>query len=206
MFFSGLKAHEKAGDPEQDLSRSQRPRRRFFLGGRSRGSRGSTDHPKDTLKALRDRLGLTEIGPAEDSAEDHESAPIMAFPADEKARALAYAPDIDGQVEAGEIAWLWVPAYGPDKPPAERAMVVVGRANREDVLGLLISPEQCHDEEHNWLAIGPGGWNPSGETCWVRADKVIQVPEHSVRRQGVLLPEARFDRIARVLRSRFGWM
>lgn len=201
MFFSGLKAQGKTDGSEQDSPRRERSRRRFSL-GRTR----SVDHPKDTLKALRSRLGLTEIGPNADNGDEHESAPIMAFPASEKSRAIAYAPDIDGQVEAGEIAWLWVPAYGPENPPAERAMVVVGRANREDVLGLLISPEQCHDEEQNWLAIGPGGWNPSGETCWVRVDKLIQVPEHSVRRQGVLLPEARFDRIARVLRTRFGWV
>lgn len=194
MFFSGLRAHEHSDD-------ESRKRRGFRLG---RVAQHPDRSPKETLRALRSRLGLSDQNPSADG-EDHEPAPLAAFPSDEKARAVAYAPDIDGPVEAGEIAWLWVPAYGPDRPPAERAMVVVGRANNEDVLGLLVSPEERHADDKNWLAIGPGGWNPSGETCWVRVDKVIQVPEHSVRRQGVLLPEARFDRIARVLRSRFGW-
>ena len=34
---------------------------------------------------------------------------------------------------------------------------------------------------------------------------MIEVSEHEIRREGAVLDEARFDRVANALRSRYGW-
>jgi hypothetical protein len=39
----------------------------------------------------------------------------------------------------------------------------------------------------------------------VRLDRVIEVGEHEIRREGAVLDEARFDHVAGELRSRYGW-
>ena len=39
----------------------------------------------------------------------------------------------------------------------------------------------------------------------MRLDRVIEVEEHEIRREGAVLDEARFDRVADALRSRYGW-
>ncbi|AKK11613.1 type II toxin-antitoxin system PemK/MazF family toxin [Corynebacterium uterequi] len=154
---------------------------------------------EDALKALRSRLGLTESTEPADAA--RTIATITVHKTEDKARAIVYGADIDGQVEAGEVVWLWVPA----NPPAERVMLVVGRTLAGDVLGLLISPDERHADEPEWISIGTGYWEPSGHPTWIRLDKLIEVPEHDVRREGLLFPERRFDRLAQELRRRFGW-
>lgn len=208
MHFSGLRADERGDeepstqtDKESTASRRKPRRRRRSLVPRR--VREMSKLPEDGLKVLRNRLGLS--GAPEAEAMEQHSAPISVADTDDLARPIIYSPDIDGHAEAGEIIWLWVPVDGPSKPPAERAMLVIGETRYQELLGLLISSDGRHDGDQNWLSIGPGQWNESGAQSWVRIDKVIQVPEHAVRRQGILLPERRFDRIARALHSRFGW-
>jgi hypothetical protein len=36
-------------------------------------------------------------------------------------------------------------------------------------------------------------------------DRVIEVGEHEIRREGAVLDEARFDRVADELRANYGW-
>ncbi|VEH09218.1 PemK-like protein [Corynebacterium kutscheri] len=118
------------------------------------------------------------------------------------ARSIFYAPDMDGQVDPGEIVWFIAPV---DKHSGEeRAMVVIARTG-DTVYGLLISANAHHDKEETWLDIGAGPWNKKGHNAWVRLDKVITVPETSLRREGSVIPQQRFDRIARRLRKDYGW-
>ena len=83
-------------------------------------------------------------------------------------------------------------------------MLVVGR-DRHDVLGLLISADENHADEKDWMPIGSGEWKPSGEPCWVRLDKTLCVPESDVHRRGATLPPLRFERVANRLRDHFDW-
>lgn len=165
--------------------------------------RKKTRSPADDLAALRGHLGLNKR--SRDAETTRQPAPITVHPTTRKSRAVVFGPDIDGPVDAGEIVWLWVPEHGPGNPPTERTVLVIARSINQDLLGLLISPDDAHDGDRDWFPIGSGQWQATGEPCWVRLDKVIQVPEDWVRRQGALLPERRFDRVARALRSRFGW-
>ncbi|WP_246118161.1 type II toxin-antitoxin system PemK/MazF family toxin [Corynebacterium canis] len=154
------------------------------------------------LAHLGDRLGLD--APPNDEPRRRAIAVVNAKPTHALARSLYYAPDMDGQADPGEVVWIMVNTNGPDKPPMERAIVVVGRA-AHNILGLLISPDDAHKEEHNWLDIGAGAWDEASRQCWVRLDKVLEVPELHIRRQGAIIPRQRFERIANRLRKEYGW-
>jgi hypothetical protein len=119
-------------------------------------------------------------------------------------RRLVYAPQLDGQADPGEIVWTWVtyeddPAQGKDRP-----VLVVGREGAH-LLGLMLSSQSERDGQHNWLALGPGAWDREERPSWVRLDRVLEVPEHGIRREGAVLDRARFDRIAKALRAGYGW-
>lgn len=115
-------------------------------------------------------------------------------------RNIYYAPDMDGNAEPGEVVWVTMPSH----PPRQRSMLVVGR-ERNEVLGLLISPESEHANDERWLGIGAGEWHESGKPCWVRLDKTLIVPESDLHRSGTIIPPRRFERVANRLRDRFDW-
>jgi hypothetical protein len=119
-------------------------------------------------------------------------------------RKLLYSPQPDGQADPGEIVWTWVayedePSQGKDRP-----VLVVGRENNA-LLGLMLSSQSERDGQSNWYALGPGGWDRDHKPSWVRLDRVLQVPEDGIRREGAVLDRPRFDAIARQLREVYGW-
>ena len=79
-------------------------------------------------------------------------------PTAHRARKLVYAPDLDGRADPGEIVWTWVvyeddPTKGKDRP-----VLVVGR-DRSTLLGLMLSSQDHHREDPNWVGIGSGSWD-----------------------------------------------
>ncbi|HCT14606.1 MAG TPA: hypothetical protein DIW82_07400 [Corynebacterium nuruki] len=120
------------------------------------------------------------------------------------ARPVIYAPDMDGQADPGEVIWYRI-KRSKDTAPELRACLVVGRHNHT-LLGLLISSNPEHAEDNNWILIGTGLWDPKGNPCWARVDRVVEIQESRIQRRGVSMPERRYDRIATVLRSEYGWV
>lgn len=125
-------------------------------------------------------------------------------PTAHRARRISYAPDLDGRADPGEIVWTWVvyeddPSRGKDRP-----VLVVGR-DRTVLLGLMLSSQDHHGGDPNWISIGRGGWDHEGRASWVRLDRVLDVPEESIRREGAILDRERFDLIATRLRAEYSW-
>ena len=119
-------------------------------------------------------------------------------------RHLAYAPQTDGRADPGEVVWTWVayeddPTRGKDRP-----VLVVGRSGRR-LLGLMLSSQPERAGQQGWLGLGAGGWDREGRPSWVRLDRVLEVPETGIRREGAVLDRARFDRVAAALRHDHGW-
>jgi len=117
---------------------------------------------------------------------------------------LAYRPSADGRPDPGEIVWTWVayeddPAKGKDRP-----VLVVGRDGRT-LLGLMLSSQSERDGQRNWLALGTGDWDRDARPSWIRLDRVLEVDEDGIRREGAVLDRGRFDRVAAALRSDYGW-
>ena len=120
------------------------------------------------------------------------------------ARTISYSPQLDGRADPGEIVWSWVayeddPAQGKDRP-----VLVVAR-DGATLLGLMLSSQHDRDGQRNWLALGPGAWDSESRPSWVRLDRVLELSETGIRREGAVLDAARFETVARRLRSSYGW-
>ena len=107
-------------------------------------------------------------------------------PTAHRARKVMYAPDLDGRADPGEIVWTWVvyeddPTRGKDRP-----VLVVGR-DRSVLLGLMLSSQTHHGDDLNWIGIGSGNWDYDARPSWVRLDRVLDVPEEGIRREGAIL-------------------
>lgn len=154
------------------------------------------------------RLGLEVLTGAtsEPTAEIPAGRPVTdsSVPTAHRARRLVYAPDLNGRADPGEIVWTWV-AY-EDEPDRgkDRPVLVVGR-DRTMLLGLMLSSRERHAEDMNWVAIGAGSWDDAHRISWVRLDRVLDVPEESIRREGAILERSVFEMVAARLRSDYAW-
>nr|WP_128618504.1 type II toxin-antitoxin system PemK/MazF family toxin [Mycobacterium lepraemurium] len=126
------------------------------------------------------------------------------LPTAQRARKLVYAPKLDGRADPGEIVWTWVvyeddPSRGKDRP-----VLVVGR-DRSALLGLMVSSQERHSADPEWVGIGSGRWDYEGRPSWVRLDRVLVVPEEGIRREGAILDREVFDVVAARLRAQYAW-
>ncbi|MGV0745722.1 type II toxin-antitoxin system PemK/MazF family toxin [Mycolicibacterium sp. XJ870] len=154
------------------------------------------------------RLGLDVLagGPTEKAPALAAGRPVSqhSLPTEQRARKLVYSPDLDGRADPGEIVWTWVvyeddPTKGKDRP-----VLVVGRDQRT-LLGLMLSSQDYHREDPDWVGIGTGNWDYDGRASWVRLDRVLDVPEEGIRREGAILDRDRFEVIAARLRAEYSW-
>ena len=126
------------------------------------------------------------------------------LPSAHRARTVVYAPDLDGRADPGEIVWTWVvyeddPDRGKDRP-----VLVVGRESTT-LLGLMLSSQMHHAEDPTWVGIGSGGWDHEGRPSWVRLDRVLEVPEEGIRREGAIMERHMFELVAGRLRAEYSW-
>lgn len=119
-------------------------------------------------------------------------------------RYLEYSPRLDGDADPGEIVWTWVTYEDDPNQGKDRPVLVVGR-NGRTLLGLMLSSQSERDGQRNWLALGPGDWDRDSRPSWVRLDRVLEVDEDGIRREGAVLDQTRFDTIAAELRGGYGW-
>jgi PemK-like, MazF-like toxin of type II toxin-antitoxin system len=153
------------------------------------------------------KLGLDAIaGTQEASPAITAGRPVtkLSVPTAQRARKLVYGPDLDGRADPGEIVWTWVvyqddPSRGMDRP-----VLVVGR-DRHTLLGLLLSSEEQYQTDPNCVGIGSGSWDYDGRGSWVRLDRVLDVPEEGIRREGAILEREIFERVAVRLRADYSW-
>jgi hypothetical protein len=126
----------------------------------------------------------------------------------ERARKVSYAPDLDGAADPGEIVWTWVPFEEDATQGKDRPVLVVARADggdSGDLLGLMLSSQDKRDGDPDWQGIGSGAWDKQGRDSFVRLDRVLEIPEHGIRREGAIVPRDRFDGVADRLRREHGW-
>ncbi|MCD2195915.1 type II toxin-antitoxin system PemK/MazF family toxin [Actinomycetospora endophytica] len=131
---------------------------------------------------------------------------VRTVPSSERAREISYAPDMDGAADPGEIVWTWVPFEEDASQGKDRPVLVVARASvAGELLGLMLSSQGHRADDANWLPIGSGPWDREGRDSYIRLDRVLEVPEHGIRREGATMPRDRFDAVANALRGSYGW-
>lgn len=119
-------------------------------------------------------------------------------------RHLDYAPQLDGAADPGEVVWTWVPFEEDASQGKDRPVLVVGREG-DRLLGLMLSSQDYHRRDPEWFGLGSGAWDGEHRPSWVRLDRVIDVPEDGIRREGAVLDRSRFDQVADRLRQQHGW-
>jgi hypothetical protein len=121
------------------------------------------------------------------------------------AATLEYSPDLDGLADPGEIVWAWVPYEEDPDRGKDRPLLVVGR-HRRALLALMLSSKEPDDHEvDDWLALGSGRWDRDGRQSYLRLDRVFELAEDDIRREGSVLEPERFGKVVDVLRGRHGW-
>ena len=133
---------------------------------------------------------------------------MRSVPSSDRARRIVYAPDSDGAADPGEIVWTWVPYEEDASQGKDRPVLVVGREGDRTgghLLGLMLSSQDRRADDPDWTTVGSGPWDRQGRDSYVRLDRVLEVPEHGIRREGAVLPRDRFDHVAAALRQGYGW-
>jgi hypothetical protein len=120
----------------------------------------------------------------------------------ERAASLEYSPDLDGLADPGEIVWTWVPYEDDPRRGKDRPLLVVGRRGRR-LLGMMISSKG--DGGAEWYELGSGDWDRGGRISYLRLDRIYELDEDDIRREGAVLDAQLFVRVAAVLMKRHGW-
>ncbi len=118
---------------------------------------------------------------------------------------LAYAPRRDGRPDTGEIVWGWVPFEEDPTRGKDRPLLIIAEFDTQHVLAMKLT-SRSHDGDRDHVGIGMGPWDTRGRASWVDIDQVYRVHRSGIRREAGALPRTTFDRVARVLTRRYGWM
>jgi hypothetical protein len=111
---------------------------------------------------------------------------------------VEYRPSIDGDPDPGEVVWTWVtfeddPSQGKDRP-----VLLVGYLGNS-LVGVALTSK--HHARAAQMDVGQGPWDAQRRTSYVKLDRLIEVDPARVRREGAVMPRARFDRVIEALRA-----
>jgi hypothetical protein len=121
-----------------------------------------------------------------------------------RGRHIEYAPRLDGDADPGEVVWTWVKYEDDPHQGKDRPVLVVGRDGRT-LLGLMLSSQSERDGQRNWLPLGAGAWDEEERPSWIRLDRILEVDQDGIRREGAVLEPGRFNQVTDELRRDYGW-
>jgi PemK-like, MazF-like toxin of type II toxin-antitoxin system len=119
----------------------------------------------------------------------------------------SYEPDPDGEPDPGEVVWAWVPYEDDPGRGKDRPVLVIGRDGSELLCLQLTSKDHDLDAEDEarhgryWMDVGSGGWDVERRPSEVRLDRLLRLPEATVRREGAALDRAVFDAVVAAARE-----
>jgi len=155
----------------------------------------------DQLQTAHERDQRTERG---EHGQDGSSATIEIDPPPAADLRISYAPERDGEPDAGEVVWTWVPYEEHDGRGKDRPVLVIARLSPDRVFAVRLT-SKAHDGDRDFLPIGPGPWDSKGRPSWVDIEQLYSVHHAGMRREASGLDRARFDVVAQALHARYGW-
>jgi hypothetical protein len=141
---------------------------------------------------------------AGDSGSEGFTATTAVAPPSAKGLRITYAPDPDGDPDAGEIVWTWVPYAENDGRGKDRPVLVIGRQDDSRVYAVRLT-SKSHESDRDFLAIGAGPWDSQGRPSWVDIEQLYSVHADGMRREACALDLDVFVRVADALHRRYGW-
>lgn len=132
------------------------------------------------------------------------TATVELEPSTAKDVTISYSPETDGDPDAGEIVWTWVPYTENDGRGKDRPVLVVGRQSPDRVYAVRLT-SKAHDGDRDFLAIGSGPWDSQGRSSWIDIEQLYSVHHDGMRREAAALDLDRFTRVADALHRRYGW-
>ena len=88
--------------------------------------------------------------------------------------------------------------------PEPVTVLRIGRS-KSDIGRFLDVAENLYRNDPNWVGIGSGPWDYEARQSWVRLDRVLDVPEEGIRREGAILERETFEVVATRLRAEYSW-
>ncbi|TLM73503.1 type II toxin-antitoxin system PemK/MazF family toxin [Pseudarthrobacter sp. NamB4] len=135
-------------------------------------------------------------------------SPGVDYPGDFRGRAaVRYAPQPDGNPDPGEVVWAWVPYEEDHTRGKDRPVLLVGRSGQY-LLGLMLTSRDrvsASSSSGDYVDLGAGGWDRQNRPSEARIDRILQLREENIRREGAVLDPARFEDVAAGLRRLHGW-
>ncbi|BBE22896.1 hypothetical protein MN0502_17790 [Arthrobacter sp. MN05-02] len=117
---------------------------------------------------------------------------------------LTYSPSADGNPDPGEIVWTWVPYEDDPAQGKDRPVLLIGR-DGGDLLGLMLTSRDrnnTRDHDDRYVDVGTGGWDRQGRPSEVKVDRLLRIAPAEIRREGAVLPRARFEQVVAALPDR----
>ena len=156
---------------------------------------------------FRPRLTRGSSSPPPPAPADGRSGPTATVevpPPGRGALRITYAPDHDGDPDAGEIIWTWVPYAENDGRGKDRPLLVIARQSADRVYAVRLTSKP-HDGDRDFLALGTGDWDSQGRPSWLDIEQLYSVHRDSMRREASALDRDRFALVADALHRRHGW-
>ncbi|WBL18215.1 type II toxin-antitoxin system PemK/MazF family toxin [Citricoccus sp. NR2] len=115
-----------------------------------------------------------------------------------------YDPVPGPEAGPGEVVWTWVPFEELDGRGKDRPVLIIARRGRY-LLALQLTTRDrnnasSHDEDY--LDIGSGAWDPKGRPSEVNLTRVLQLNPRDLRREGGVLKERIYQRVAAAVEAR----
>lgn len=142
----------------------------------------------------------------------HEAQGAHDYAGDFHAEAsFVYDPVRNDRPDPGEVVWAWVPYEEDHSKGKDRPVLLIARHGHDFLALMLTSKDHDHDAEQEarhgryWMDIGSGAWDRKRRPSEVRLDRVLQIDEDDVRREGTALKESTFKEVERQVRRVKGW-
>lgn len=176
----------------------------------SRPKQGSGRSGAPTPKLKPQPTGKSGGGATSSSVEGHEPGQAPGFetkqldPARLKSVRISYAPSRNGDPDAGEVIWTWVPYEEGDGRGKDRPVLVIGRQSKERVYAVRMT-SKAHEGDRDYIPIGAGAWDSQGRPSWVDIEQLYSVHVEGTRREAATLDRERYIVVAKALIARYGW-
>lgn len=123
---------------------------------------------------------------------------------------IGYDPQPDGAPDPGEIVWAWVPFEEDHSRGKDRPVLLVGHDGPWLLALQLSRRDNAEDAARErragriWVDIGSGAWDPQGRPSEVRVNRILRLDPDAIRREGAVLGEDAFARVAAAVQAARG--